>query len=354
MRLRRYVHLLILPILLWSASIFMDNEQLVETYYTKGMYPFVSRALRVLFGWLPFSIGDFLYVAIISILLWGSIRLFKEFKVAKNRITVVGFALLRSAIALCWIWLYFLVIWGFNYSRRSIVSEFELQGIQPDTAMIRSFTAYSLEEVKRFSQGRRKTFSDMALKDVAAKAYHELSKKYPDLRYTHVSFKASLFGVLGNYMGYGGYYNPFSGEAQFNDQLPGFMLPFISLHEIAHQLGYAKESDANFIGYLASMHTADSSLRYSAHLEFFLYANSVLKKFDSTSAKTNLEQLPQNAIHDLDEYKRFTKRYQGNIDALVTWVYTRFLHINKQPEGMGSYNKGVVYAMIYMHKKNRQ
>ena len=49
-------------------------------------------------------------------------------------------------------------------------------------------------------------------------------------------------------MGYGGYINPFTNEAQVNAKVPQVRLPSISGHEVGHQIGYASESDTNFIG----------------------------------------------------------------------------------------------------------
>ena len=33
----------------------------IETYYSNGLYLFISKALRLSFGWLPFSLGDVFY-----------------------------------------------------------------------------------------------------------------------------------------------------------------------------------------------------------------------------------------------------------------------------------------------------
>jgi hypothetical protein len=163
--------------------------------------------------------------------------------------------------------------------------------------------------------------------------------------------KSSLFGIIGNYMGYGGYYNPFTGEAQINTHMPAFMLPFIAVHEKAHQLGYAKESEANFMGYLAAMQSADSCLKYSANLEMFIYANNALRRSDSVAARNNFKALSPIAINDLKSYRAFVKKYQGPIDEFTTWFYTRFLRLNNQPEGMYSYNRGMIYVMRYLNKK---
>ena len=57
--------------------IFESNPSGVEYHYTYGCYPFISDFLRILFGWIPFSIGDLIYFGIaIYILYIHSIALF--------------------------------------------------------------------------------------------------------------------------------------------------------------------------------------------------------------------------------------------------------------------------------------
>ncbi len=67
-----------------------------------------------------------------------------------------------------------------------------------------------------------------------------------------------MYSYLGNYLGFTGYYNPFTGEAQVNTTVPLFVQPFTTCHEIGHQLGYAKENEANFAGYLAAKSSPDA------------------------------------------------------------------------------------------------
>jgi hypothetical protein len=78
---------------------------------------------------------------------------------------------------------------------------------------------------------------------------------------------------LGNYTGFTCYYNPFTGEAQLNTTIPRFLQPFIACHEVAHQLGYAKENEASFVGYLAAKGSGNALLQYSTYLDIFMHAN---------------------------------------------------------------------------------
>ena len=99
------------------------------------------------------------------------------------------------------------------------------------------------------------------------------------------SLKPSLFSYLGNYFGFQGYYNPFSGEGQVNTTIPRFLEPFVSAHEIAHQIGYAKENEANFVAFIACRSYPNPTFRYSMYFDMYLYAVTELGREDSLLAR---------------------------------------------------------------------
>jgi hypothetical protein len=244
-------------------------------------------------------------------------------------------------------------MWGFNYYRTSISTQFGFpMQLNPSKSELEALTSHFLTETNKYSGGRKNSPWNESKKQELSLAYRHLSQKHAEIEYKNISFKHSIFGVLGNYMGYSGYYNPFTGEAQINDHMPVFTKPYTSLHEVAHQLGYAKESEANFIGYLAASSSSDSSMQYAANLEMFLYANGSLAREDTSLARKMMMNLPKIAVLDLKEYDAFVKKYQGPIDQTTTWFYSKFLKINNQPEGMRSYSRVTLWLLGYF-KKNR-
>ncbi len=335
--------LFVAVLLIIFAQWFMRSDQRVEHWYALGVYPYISGLLQFSLGWIPFSLGDLLYSAVI---VWVGYRLWQ----LVSSIWRQGFRnwwasngsvftpLLKLVNMFAWIWLAFHVLWGFNYYRKSIPDQFGFVAERPSQQELLQFSQYLLNETNRYAI----ELNDSPLDIPAHGNCSTAGNQHP---------KASLFGVIGNYMGYGGYYNPFTGEAQINTHMPAFMLPFIVVHEKAHQLGYAKESEANFMGYLAALQSADSCLKYAANLEMFIYANNALLRSDSVAARNNFKALSPIAIKDLKSYRAFVKKYQGPIDEFTTWFYTKFLRLNNQPEGMYSYNRGMVYVMRYLNKK---
>lgn len=353
--IRKYADFIALGLLVIGANLFVSSPTRVEAFYARGFYCFSSRIFRFFWGWVPFSIGDVAYVFIILFLLSRLIRFFcKKSLPQQPRWPLLKQRILKVILVILWVWLIFQVFWGFNYYRENLGVQFDLGDKSPSQVDLNRLATYLLEETNTFAKGRStEKFNKEKELQVVRKAYDSLAIQYPFLIYANPSFKTSLFGVVGSYMGYGGYYNPLSGEAQVNDQLPIFLLPFTSAHEVAHQLGYAKESDANFIGYLASMYSSDSSLKYSANLEMFLYANAALKKYDSVASKKLYDSLGSIARYDLKIYKSYIQKYQGPIDEFTTRFYTQFLHLNNQPEGMQSYSRVVFWLFNYFDNKKR-
>jgi hypothetical protein len=194
---------------------------------------------------------------------------------------------------------------------------------------------------------------EMRSKDIferSQEAYQVLHKKYPFLHYRPPSIKASMWGWLGNYVGFLGYYNPFTGEGQVNTTVPKFLQSFTSCHEIAHQLGYAKENEANFVGYLAAADSKEVSLHYSVYLDLFLYANRNLFTTDSAAANQFLRELPVGVKSDLKEWRKFNARHKNPVEPVIRWMYGKYLENNEQPTGLLSYDEVTGFLVAY-HKK---
>ena len=326
----------------------------VEEYYSMKFYPFFSEILRFLFGWIPFSFGDVLYFLAACFLLWKIIKnlklIFKKelnFKIVINKIP--GLALICA-----FIYIVFNIFWGINYNRKGIAYQLHLTDLQYDTSDLIMLQNILLQKVNAAKlsviRGHEVYPSNGDLFKRAGNSYDMAERKYPFLRYKNPSVKSSFYGWFGDYLGFTGYYNPFTGEAQVNTTVPKFLQPYIATHEMAHQLGYAKENEANFVGYLAAVNSNDSLFHYSAYFDLFIYANREVYYFDSAASKKSLEQLNPEVRNDIVELKQFDLDHQSFFEPWITWLYGNFLKLNQQPQGIHSYNE-VVGMLVAYYKK---
>ena len=334
--------------------LFSLNHQAVEKFYASSFYSFFSRILRFLFGWIPFSLGDILYTAAAIWLLWKLIKAIRQIFQKKLSKKIILKKSLQFILLLCVVYIVFNIFWGLNYNRRGIGSQLKLPSIIYDTANLKLMQSLLLQKVNETKQvliNEKIIYPDN--KNLFARAkecYAEVGNQYTFVEYKGESVKSSLYGWLGNYLGFTGYYNPFTGEAQVNTTVPKFLQPYIAVHEMAHQLGYAKEDEANFAGYLVAVNSRDTLFHYSTYLDLFLYANREISYFDSTESKAAFKQLLPEVTADLIEWRRFDLQHTSFLEPAITWMYGKYLKLNQQPKGMRSYNE-VIGMLISYYKK---
>ena len=329
------------------------NSDFIERYYSNGVYIFISRMLRILFGWLPFSIGDVFYFIAIFWLLVKLVR-FIRLLLKKQLTRQWFFAAIRKLILVVLIvYILFNALWGLNYNRNGIAYQLKLQKPKESKELLFSITQELLARVnisRRVLPTRLVFASAKNFTNTAVAGYDNLHKQFPFLAYQNKSVKSSFYNVAGNYLGFSGYYNPFSGEAQINTSLPVFLLPYVTCHEMAHQLGYAGEDEANFVGYLAAISAPDPRFQYSVYFDLFNYANSELFFYDSTAARNNYKQLDTLVKADLKTYRQFLRSYKNPLEPLITDLYGNYLKANNQPRGMETYSDVISWLMAYRLK----
>jgi Protein of unknown function (DUF3810) len=352
LKLKKWRLTLILGFQALAINLFSYQSGWVEEYYSTGIYPLIGAGMRRIFGWLPFSLGDILYALVVGWLIFLLFRLFRNIFQQKMKGSPIVPLLIKITNGLLLIYIYFNLSWGMNYNRLGISHQLGLDIEEQHASKLVALTDRLIIKTNSYAEvaGRNKIVPSGVVFSTSVKNYDKLSKDYPFLVYQPRSVKRSLFGVLGNYMGYTGYYNPFTAEAQINDVVPGFLHPFVASHEIAHQLGYAKENEANFVGFLAARVSDDAAFKYSAYFEMFLYANSELFRRDSLLARQNIKKLAPEVQRDLAELRAYRIRYENPLDKLISIFYDRYLKMNQQPDGDRTYSKVVLWLLAYYEK----
>jgi hypothetical protein len=151
-------------------------------------------------------------------------------------------------------------------------------------------------------------------------------------------------------MGFSGYYNPFSGEAMLNTTIPPTELPYVTCHEMAHQIGYATEDEANFVGYLTARSSKDRLFLYSVYISMFRYADRELFYRDSSLARSKYMQLDTLVKQDLLNARKFYSSYNTKFGDIITRMYSRYLKANSQPQGINTYTLVVAWLIAYYKK----
>lgn len=167
-------------------------------------------------------------------------------------------------------------------------------------------------------------------------------KKAPQIN----SFKSSLFKNVMSFTGILGYYNPFTAEAQYNSELPSTFIPFTSAHESSHQLGFAREQEANFVGYLLGIKSENLELKYST--EYFTLKSLLryIVENDPEFVKSILKNYSAGMKRDRSYEKNFILSHQGWLDDFFGFTNNLFLKSNQQ-EGSVTYSYFIDLLLNY-------
>jgi hypothetical protein len=351
---KRYVAWGILIFTGLFIKIFSLFPSAVEHYYTNGIYPCIGLAQRWLLGWIPFSIGDLLYAFVTILLVRKCIRFFRKIRNKQADRPGIGRSVEWILFNALVVYVMFNLLWGLNYNRLPMGTQLGMTPKSYSTEELNKVFPVLIDKLNGFDSAGKMQRAELERKRTlfqkAIDAYGAASASYPFPRYRYASIKPSIFSYAGNYLGFTGYYNPFTGEAQTNTTVPLFVQPFTTCHEIGHQLGYAKENEANFAGFLAARHSVDPSLQYSLYFEMYSYAIYELRVRDSVKADFFFSQLKPDVQEDFLTMRQFFQNYKNPVEPVIRKLYEQYLMANEQPKGLQSYNEVVAMMLAYYRK----
>ena len=351
-----------------AILVFSFFPDAVATYFSFGLFQYIGLGLRSLTGDIKMPIGEYVYLVLIIILIINSIlSLYK----LKNKINTESFRtnLLRFGkqlmLKLVQLYVVFMLIWGLNYQKSSPAKSFDLKMDTSYTAVqLDSLSLYLMEELNKTRQILsdsviEKTEVDQVFRNSILN-YRLVKNRFPQLHLDKPVLKEAAFPSWGDYLGYLAFYQPITGEAIVRTDVPLLTLPYTSCHELAHQMGYASEAEANFIAFVVATESSDALLRYSMLLQMFTYCQSehlgfIAKTGNFEKWKTivnrNKAMLDPKVIGDRKKIKDFFIQRQHLLLPASTSLYDQFLQWNKQAKGIKSYDEVLLWVLAYNKSK---
>ncbi len=354
--MKKHKTALILSILLFVQIGFLQIlkhfPQTVETYYSLGIYPVISKASRFLFGWVPFSVGDVFYTLVtIYALRW----MYKNIR--RLRREPLKFVLdIAASVSL--VYFLFHMLWGFNYYRMPLHTSIGIENEYTTAELITMTERF----VKKANEMHRELgysdsvkidlpYSQKEIFDRTKNGYDNIQEEFPMLTYTPVSLKKSGWSLGLTIMGYSGYLNPFSNEAQVNNLIKTYKFPVVSSHEIAHQIGYAAENEANFIATLATTNNDDAFIQYSGYIFALRYLVNEIARRDMDTYHELICTINPGILASYKEMRDFWNSYENPLEDLSKYFYDGYLQANNVRGGIKSYSYMVALVINYFEDK---
>ncbi|MDG4945964.1 DUF3810 domain-containing protein [Weeksellaceae bacterium KMM 9713] len=323
-------------------------------YFTHEFYPAFYKMFyplySFLFGWIPFSIGDIFYALLFIILIASLVIMIRCFLLGQKWRGIRVLARLIKFIS--FLYFFFHLFWGFNYYKPNLSEK--LKGQKYTIEELKSIAEYSLENsivLRENLEENREGVLKFNRKEFYDQLPSDLALKQTKLDYAKIPVRSlkkySLYSFMMRYFGVSGYYNPFSGEAQVTRLTPTTNLPVTMAHEQAHQMGYATEYEANFIGYLTCIQSSDDKLKYTANFKALKYTLSEIYPKDSLFVREKLDAFSDAMKRDYKAERYFYDKYSGRADRMFSAMNNAYLKANNQEEGIESYNRFVELLVGY-------
>nr|WP_262920942.1 DUF3810 domain-containing protein [Elizabethkingia meningoseptica] len=304
----------------------------------------VTQNIRVkIIKHIPFSLGDVFYTILCVSLVYALFLLFRKEKRSKClMVLLVGFNILYFIYQL---------FWGMLYFQKPLLSRDKIRTI--DTETLKPLADYYLQQCvilrKENPQRIFKIGSMEKLEQEIKVQQQNIARVYGKGSNIDTSLKQSIYRQGMSYTGILGYYNPFTSESQYNPKLPDTYTPFTLAHETAHQIGFAREEEANFIAFIIGENSSSYELKYSAYWYALKTILFNISRKDLQYSKNFLKNLPEDLLNDYKAEIKFYKEHEGQTQDFFSFTNNLFLKSNRQ-DGSITYNY-FIYLLLDHHKE---
>jgi len=330
---------------LWFAQIFvfylLSKSTIAIDFFSK-FYDWQREGHQKIVSSLSFSVGDILYVVLGLLIAMLIYFIFKK---------GLKYQLINLLIFLNTIYFFYQIFWGMMYFQKPIAKVTPKDNIPIERLKSLSLKYLELciknrEHLNEDKNGIYKIENLDKIKSELILTQAKIPTKYNTKTPTNIiSIKPSLFGEIMSLTGILGYYNPFTAEAQYDANLPDSNKAFTLSHEAAHQLGYAREQEASFIGFLNCIYSKKPELEYSANLYALKNILSNIQAYDPQWVEFILKRYSQKMKRDRANEIAFRKKNEGLLGDVFGWTNDLFLKTNRQ-EGSVTYSY-FIYLLLY-------
>ena len=328
--------------------------------YTTRIYPVIGTLLSPISGFFPFAVGDIFIALSIA---WVILYPIYEIRLRKKR----GFG--RVAEYLLWVYAWFYIAWGLNYSQPNINYRIGMKPVEVSKAKFKKFAYQYADSLNALSNASlsnaRKSISPDSIVDDALKnrVRDAVLKEYNKIGYReginrpfnqHPHAKTMVFTPLSSMAGVTGSMGPFFCEFTLNGDILAHDYPATYAHEFAHFLGVANEGEANFYSYIVCTASADKQVRFSGYYHIFFHVlNNVYDILGEKEGERFLKHIHPEIIQRArnDRHYWLSKRCKA-LDAAQDFIFELYLRGNHVAEGRKSYS-GVIGLILAWEEKKK-
>lgn len=354
---KKFIIIAFFPLNISIVFFSFTHPKLVEAYYTSCFNKLLREAFGSISNLFYFSLAEVFIVLFIILflvmLIKFTINIKKHIHNKRNFLKWI----IKIFCFINILYFIFLCCFGLNYYRHPISALLNLNVHASSSAELLKLCQNLISTTNNLSkQMKRNKIGDMILDDQAAilplvpSVYQRVSYKYPFLSGSYSKPKPVILSKLMSYTGITGFYFPFTAEPNVNIDMPYTALPFTACHECAHERGFAREDEANFISYIVCNNSGNSVFMYSGNFNALIYSMNALYMYNQLEYYKLTKEYTNNLKHDLEAYNNYWQKFEGPIEQFSEKVNNAYLKANQQKNGIHSYGQMVDLLLAYYRK----
>jgi hypothetical protein len=336
---------------------------LVERFYSNLVYRYLVRVLAIPSQFLTgLALGEVFFLLLIAyFILWTIWYILRSWQRRTRLINVIKLFFLHLLWVGSILFPIFLFVWGLNYQRLPLAETMNLDRRPAARTGELEGIAVRLTSEINTNYERARGGANWAGASILPMTPAVLNRSL------EAAFQAEpLLGAAGQggfaepkalrlsrittLMGVSGFYISYTAEVTYNSEVPPVDLPMTIAHHKAHQRGWAREDEANFIAFLACTRANEPYIRYSG----YVHALRVLEPIGKAEPARLADMLGRLAAGPRDDL-RIRTEFWGNAKNAYLGAFSRrmfdiYLRACRVHTGAKNYDEDIYLMTSYFLK----
>ncbi len=355
----KFLLLVLIPLAILIRRVMAMSPDFTEHVYSQGIYRYIMQPVSIITGLFPFSVAE---LALVFIVAYTPVRMVCiAIKAVRKSDWHILLRFIANVVLVGSLWFFIQVmVWNINYERLPFS---DLAGIDVKESSVIDLEALCRYLVDKTNELREQVEEDnrgimtvnggyRSIFKRAQTGFDAIEDKYPFLGGRYGPPKPVLLSRLMSHSNIIGIYSCLTGEANIDVDIPMMEIASTTLHEMAHQRGFAREDEANYISYVACMAHPDVDFKYSGIVMALQYSMNALYSESPDRYFDVAKNYGPGYLRDLEDERAYWKQFQGVTKKVADKMNDTYLKLNGETDGVKSYGRMVDLLIAEFKESN--
>jgi len=348
------IGILLSPTALIAQKLAFKYPNWVESIYIPAFYAPVSKGISRIFGFFPFSCAELI---VVSAMIWIPLLLIfwykKQIAAQKSRGRAIGCVFINLAGLAGALYFAYILFCGIGYARMPLAVSLGYEANGMTKTQLQSLCTLLAQEAEELREGLNEDENGVFMPKGGINTV--LSRTQDSFNNTKNALftggyskpKKVLLSPLWAYTQTTGMFFPYTIEANINTVNAPMLYAATAAHEAAHQRGFMREDEANFIAWYVLKDSLNPEDRYSGYMLALIHAGNALYRTDPQAYYTLCAEYSDGMQRDLNANNELWDQYEGKAAEISEQVNNTYLRANSQSDGVASYGRMVDLLFAY-------